>query len=391
MVRQSIIAWVLSVCLSQLVYAEDAKTSAELDQVESGIDKVKQAMQKLAQQEQDLQNQLAAIEQHYGDIAATLKTLQLQIDHKQQSLELIRQDRVQYQTEISQLSLELASQVRAAYAMGQQEKLKLLLSQQDPALSSRMMVYFTYINKERLRKLKGMEAAVEHLEQLDRQKQTETQLLEQDLVRKQSEQSALDADRRQRSELLVKLGNDFSSREQQLNQLQESKDRLESLMSSLPITDEEMAIEPDQLAAPPDNTTEDADANLDFAALKGMLPWPVQGNLVQKFGSPRLSGVWDGVLINAEEGQDIKAVARGKVVYAAQLQGYGLLTIIDHGQGFKTLYAFSQSLYKQTGDNVAAGEVIASVGLSGGRSEAELYFEVRKQGVPVDPLDWCIQ
>ena len=391
MVRQSIIAWVLSVCLCQLVYAEDAKTSAELDKVESGIDKVKQAMQKLAQQEQDLQNQLAAIEQHYGDIAATLKTLQLQIDHKQQSLELIRQDRVQYQTEISQLSLELASQVRAAYAMGQQEKLKLLLSQQDPALSSRMMVYFTYINKERLRKLKGMEAAVEHLEQLDRQKQTETQLLEQDLVRKQSEQSALDADRRQRSELLVKLGNDFSSREQQLNQLQESKDRLESLMSSLPITDEEMAIEPDQLAAPPDNTTEDADANLDFTALKGMLPWPVQGNLVQKFGSPRLSGVWDGVLINAEEGQDIKAVARGKVVYAAQLQGYGLLTIIDHGQGFKTLYAFSQSLYKQTGDNVAAGEVIASVGLSGGRSEAELYFEVRKQGVPVDPLDWCIQ
>ncbi|NOS90023.1 MAG: peptidoglycan DD-metalloendopeptidase family protein [Methylococcaceae bacterium] len=391
MVRQSIIAWVLSVCLSQLVYAEDAKTSAELDKVESGIDNVKQAMQQLAQQEQDLQNQLAAIEQHYGDIAATLKTLQLQIDHKQQSLELIRQDRVQYQTEISQLSLELASQVRAAYAMGQQEKLKLLLSQQDPALSSRMMVYFTYINKERLRKLKGMEAAVEHLEQLDRQKQTETQLLEQDLVRKQSEQSALDADRRQRSELLVKLGNDFSSREQQLNQLQESKDRLESLMSSLPITDEEMAIEPDQLAAPPDNTTEDADTNLDFAALKGMLPWPVQGNLVQKFGSPRLSGVWDGVLINAEEGQDIKAVARGKVVYAAQLQGYGLLTIIDHGQGFKTLYAFSQSLYKKTGDNVAAGEVIASVGLSGGRSEAELYFEVRKQGVPVDPLDWCIQ
>jgi septal ring factor EnvC (AmiA/AmiB activator) len=252
-----------------------------------------------------------------------------------------------------------------------------------------MMVYFNYINKERLKKLADIDAAVQHLDELDKQQQTETELLEQDLERKKSEQAALDKDRKQRNELLVQIGNDFSSSEQQLSQLQISENRLKSLMASLPITEEELAVDAEQENELSPSMGNSSELKGDFSTLKGKLPWPVSGRLVQKFGSPRSEGSWDGVLINASEGMEIKAVTRGKVVYAEWLRGYGLLTIIDHGQGYMTLYAFNQSLYKQMGDSVEAGDVIASVGQSGGRSQAGLYFEIRKKGVPINPLEWC--
>ena len=375
--------------LVRLVRAEDLQTSNELNKVESDINEVKQNIQRLSQQRDTLQGLLEDIENRYGKTAALLKTLQTQIDQKRESLDKIRLDIQAYESEIDQLSKELAGQIRAAYAMGQQEKLKLLLNQQDPALSRRMMVYFNYVNKERLKKLSDLEMAVQHLDELDKQQQTETGLLENDLERKKSEQAALDEAKKQRNELLVQIGNDFSSSEQQLSQLQESENRLRSLMASLPITDEELAVDAEQEKELPIVMENFPELKGDFSALKGKLPWPVRGQLKQKFGSPRSEGSWDGVLINANEGVEIKAVTRGKVVYAEWLRGYGLLTIIDHGQGYMTLYAFNQSLYKRTGDTVEAGDVIASVGQSGGRSQAGLYFGIRKKGVPIDPLEWC--
>jgi len=387
--RRKLIFCFLFGALVSYGHAEDLQTSNELNKVESDISEVKQDMQRLSQQKDNLLNLLADIEKHYGEIAALLKTLQIQIEQKRQSLDNIRQDMQVYQKEIDKLSKELAGQIRAAYAMGQKEKLKLLLNQQDPTLSSRMMVYFNYFNKERLKKLTEIEAAVQRLDQLDKQKKTETELLEQNLEQKKSEQAALDEARKQRNELLVQIGNDFSSSEQQLTQLQESQNRLKSLMASLPITEEELAVDAEQakeLSSPIENSSE---LKSDFSTLKGKLPWPVRGRLSQKFGSPRSEGTWDGVLIDASEGMEIKAVTRGKVVYAEWLRGYGLLTIIDHGQGYMSLYAFNQSLYKRIGDTVEAGDVIASVGQSGGRSQAGLYFGIRKKGVPIDPLEWC--
>lgn len=375
--------WVSHAC------AEDLQTSNELNKVESDINGVKQAMERLSQQKDTLQNLLADTEKHYGETAAILKTLQAQIEQKRESLDTIRKDMDSYQAEIDTLSKELADQIRLAYAIGKKEKLKLLLNQEDPALSSRMMVYFNYFNKERLKKLVDIEAAVQRLEQLDKQKQTETALLERDLEKKKSEQVVLDEARKQRNKLLVQIGNDFSSSEQQLSQLQESENRLKSLMASLPITEEELAVDAEQAKELSPSKDDSFELKTDFSALKGKLPWPVSGKLAHKFGSPRTEGTWDGVLIDAGEGMEIKAVTGGKVVYAEWLRSYGLLIIIDHGQGYMTLYAFNQSLYKHTGDIVKAGDVIASVGQSGGRSQAGLYFGIRKKGEPIDPLEWC--
>ena len=369
--------------------AEDLQTSNELNQIESDINVVKQDMQRLSLQKDYLQNLLADIEKRYGETATSLKSLQAQIEQKRQSLNKIRQEMQVYQTEIDKLSKELAGQIRSAYAMGQKDKLKLMLNQQDPALSSRMMIYYDYLNKVRLSRLADMDASVQHLDQLDKQKQIETKLLEQNLERKKSEQAALDDARKQRNELLAQINNDFSSNEQQLSQLQISEDRLKSLMASLSITEDELAVDAGQANELPTSTENPPELKADFPALKGKLPWPVKGKLAQRFGSPRSEGIWDGVLIDASEGMEIQAVTRGKVVYAEWLRGYGLLTIIDHGQGYMTLYAFNQSLYKRMGDSVEAGDVIASVGQSGGRSQAGLYFGIRKKGVPIDPLEWC--
>jgi septal ring factor EnvC (AmiA/AmiB activator) len=130
----------------------------------------------------------------------------------------------------------------------------------------------------------------------------------------------------------------------------------------------------------------------DFYSLKGQLPWPVKGRLTNKFGSVRAEStesIWDGVLINSAEGTEIRAVTSGKVVFSDWLRGYGLLVIVDHGKGYMTLYAFNQSLYRQVGEWVDAGEVIASVGQSGGRNLPGLYFGIRNNGRPVDPIEWC--
>ena len=305
--------------------------------------------------------------------------------------------------------------------MGQKEKLKLMLNQQDPALSSRMMVYYDYFSKARLKKLAGIEATMQRLVQLAQQKQQEGDRLLQDLERIKSEQIVLAGVRRQRNELLVQLGKEFSSNEQELARLKESENKLQHLIASLQQASEQRAIEAerarraaarsesealsdieegfksDPIEQEGDRVEQTAGFNQpggDFPALKGKLPWPIQGRLVQKFGSPRLERHWDGVLIDAREGTAIRAVTSGKVVYAEWLRGYGLLTIIDHGKGYMTLYAFNQSLYKKKGDWVEPGEVIAAVGQSGGRSSPGLYFGIRKKGAAVaaaavDPLEWC--
>lgn len=345
--------------------------------------------QSIEQKKADLQKRLAEVEKRYGEVAASLKVLQAQIEQAQKNLDKNQEDRQIYQKEIDKHNKELSVQVKAAYAMGRKEKLKILLNQQDPVLSSRMMLYYNYINRARLKRLSDINEAIKHQGQLDQQKETDTKLLEKSLEQKQVEQIALDDAKKQRTELLNQLMRDFSSRQQQLSDLKESENKLKGLIKLL--QGEQDTPENTQEAKPTIVETtpkpDDSKPNIDFSSLKGQLPLPVTGS-IRKFGIARAKGVWDGVLISASEGTEVRAVAKGIVAYADPLQGYGSLIIIDHGQGYMTIHGFNQSLYKHVGDTIEAGEVIASVGKSGGRKQSGLYFGIRKQGMPVDPLGW---
>jgi len=176
-------------------------------------------------------------------------------------------------------------------------------------------------------------------------------------------------------QLLADLHRTISGQGQELERLRENEHRLESLL-------EELRAQP-----APDMTQE----VIAFDELKGRLPWPARGSLASKFGTPRKSGAlkWQGVIIAAAGGQDVTAISRGRVVYADWLRHFGLLLIIDHGNGYMSLYGHNQSLFKERGDWVEAGETIASVGDSGGHAETGLYFEIRRRGTPVNPVQWC--
>ncbi len=345
------------------------------------------ARQDIELRKADLQKRLAEVEKRYGEVAAALKVLQEQIEQAQKNLGKNQQDRQAYQKEIDKHNKELSAQVKAAYAMGKKEKLKILLNQQDPVLSSRMMLYYNYMNRARLKRLDDINEAIKHKGQLDQQKETDTLLLEKSLERKQVEQVELDVVKKQRTDLLKQLMRDFSSRKQQLSDLKESENKLKGLISSLQGEKNASTIPAEVIAQP---VIDESQANSDFSALQGQLPLPVNGS-IRKFGIARAKGIWDGVLISASEGSEVRAVAKGKVAYADLLQGYGSLIIIDHGQGYMTVHGFNQSLYKHVGDSIAAGEVIASVGKSGGRKQSGLYFGIRKQGMPIDPLSWFVK
>ena len=211
----------------------------------------------------------------------------------------------------------------------------------------------------------------------------------------------------QREKLLAQLNKAYAAKQNELVSLIHDEKKLESLLASLPKTDDNVLPSPPpapvvekkpvisesrSLPVQPKKGEERPKVispGKPFAELQGQLPWPVQGAILERFGSRRFETTWDGTVIGAREGADIHAVAAGRVVYADWLRGYGLMIIVDHGKGYMSLYAFNQSLHKNVGDYVREGESLASVGRSGGRAQAALYFGIRSKGRAIDPEKWC--
>jgi murein hydrolase activator len=355
-------------------FADIAKKKDELAEVQSQIKHIGLKIKQIRSKKDSLITQLAALETQVGEISRSLKKLRLQADQKKLSLKRIKIKIVKLQKNIDEQNEALAGQVRAAYTMGRHEKIKLMLNQQDPALSSRIMIYYDYLNQARLAKLKIIRENLLDLHMFEQKEVQEAEDLQLVLEQKQAEQAKLVELTKARKQLLVKLDKDFKKNKGQLSLFKENEIKLQGLITALQkVVDDKFVAVPDQ----------------PFAKLRGQLPWPIKGQLRKKFGSKRGESRWDGVVIDANEGIEIHAVSSGRIVYADWLRGYGLLAIIDHGNGYMSLYAFNQSLFKDVGDWVDAGEVIASVGKSGGRNEPGLYFGIRKKGKPVNPVKWC--
>lgn len=194
---------------------------------------------------------------------------------------------------------------------------------------------------------------------------------------KASEKKKLSRHRGQRKKILVRLNKDIESQQLTLDDLQTSRSRIEDLLMSL-----------GELLA---DIPAEALNQKPFGQLRGKLPWPVKGRFRASYGTSRNQGdlKWNGVVINADYDTPVRAVTNGRVAFADWLQGYGFITIIDHNDGYMSLYGYTQELYKQVGDWVEASEIIATVGDSGGQPRSGLYFEIRKQGKPINPKKWC--
>ncbi|TPQ24513.1 peptidase M23 [Methylomonas koyamae] len=390
--------------VSQTLSAAPANDKTLAD-VQSKIQQIGGDVRDLQAEKNRAVEQLQKLEMQYGELANSLRALKAEIRQQESVLQEVRGKSAAAQRSMHEQQQELEGLLKAIYAMGgDKEGWKVILNQRDPAVSSRMAIYFDYISKARVEKLNAFGEAFNELRQLEAQKDSESQLLQAALVKKQQESDAMLALKGQREALLARIESDYSAKADQLQRLVADEKKLQSLVASLQKTDDnaedESSPEPhksEPSTSPPRVVSKQmpatppvgVSASQPFAELRGQLPWPVQGAVTERFGSRRYETTWDGVVISAREGADVRAVTGGKVVYADWLRGYGLMIIVDHGRGFMSLYAFSQSLHKGVGDHVRAGEVLASVGRSGGRVDAALYFGIRKNGRPVDPEQWC--
>jgi len=359
----------------QLMAGNVENKTKELKGIKAEIKKITKDVNALKVDGKALRAELKSLEKHYGKSVAQLTALKQQITVSNKKLEDNKQQHNKKLQQIRSQKQNLEAQVKAAYAMGRNEKLKLMLNQQDPALSGRIMVYYDVFNKSRLNKITAINQDLQRLNELEVQYLSESTVLAKKLAEKKRYQIELLDTKAERKAVLAKLSRQVQSKSSRLKRLKQSEKKLAALITNLQQERDDFSV--DNGVVKP------------FANLKGKLPWPVKGKLIKKFGDRRSESRWDGVLIEAKEGREVRAVTQGRIVYADWLRGYGLLTIIKHDKGYMTLYAFNQSLYKAKGEWVEAGTIISTVGLSGGRLKAGLYFGIRKKGKPVNPVKWC--
>lgn len=349
---------------------------ARLDTLRSRISGLRAEMESKSGEKTALSRQLQDAEQQIGRLARKLRVLDGRLDRQRERLGELHDDQLAQGRALEVQRQALSHQVRAAYAMGRQERLKILLNQQDPATVGRVMVYYDYLSRARVQKMRLIREHIDRLAQTEREIRDEERQLARLQDEQQRELAAMQRSQDLRREVVAQLTRELNDQGQQLDRMQNDERELKTLISGIEEALADIPVEHPQ--------------QVEFAGLRGRLPWPATGQIVSRFGSPRLGSlVWDGVMISAPEGREVRAVHHGRVAFADWLRGFGLLLIVDHGDGYMTLYGHNQSLFKEAGDWVDVNEPIALVGSSGGRERAGVYFGIRFQGRPVDPAKWC--
>lgn len=346
----------------------------ELEEVRERISELKKSMDHRAATRDLLTGQLQEAEILISETRIQLKELARRKAYSVKRKANLDAQLITRETELDEESDELAEQVRAAYMSGSQEKIKLLLNQRSPATLGRLMAYYGYLNDYRAENIEVVTAAIRELASLRSQVAAEEARLADLAKMHYAELTELNTAQARRKKLLENLQDKLVDEGRQVERLAaQERDlsrliaELTSILSDYPISSEEP-----------------------FTVHRGRLTWPVAGKLVHEFGQPRVGGQlkWNGVVLEAPRGSEVRSVYHGRVVFADWLAGLGLLVIVNHGENYMTLYGYNETILKTTGDWVAPGDVIATVGDSGGQAQAGLYFEVRYGTKPLNPGRW---
>lgn len=370
----ALVALVLAWPVAAQVEGQVKIKERELEEVRARISALKQAMAKRAAERDRLAAELEQAEKRIGETRTQLEALAGRKAAAERRLATVDGRIATAEAELERERAYLAEQARAAWMSGRQERLKLLLSQEDPASVGRMLVYYRYLGEYRRGTIGAISARLEELAGLRAEAARERETLADLAARREAELEALSAAQARRQGLLADLRAKLAAEGAEVERLAAQERDLErliaeltSILSDYPITSE----------AP-------------FGELKGRLTWPVAGTLMHDFGRSRANGAmrWNGVVLAAPRGREVRAVYHGRVVFADWLDGLGLLVIVDHGGGYLTLYGYNETTLKSAGDWVAPGDVIATVGSSGGQPQPALYFEIRRDAKPVNPHEW---
>tara|TARA_R110000868_G_scaffold28102_5_gene105768 strand:- start:830 stop:1981 length:1152 start_codon:yes stop_codon:yes gene_type:complete len=364
----------LLVVLSGVFFVADLKAQEQSD-LESIQQQIKNKQAKIRQQleaAKKLQDNLRDVELQIAKSAKELKKIEMSLAKNQQQLSVLRKQQKGYLTSLDQQKAVLAKQIRSAYMTGNYDFAKMLLNQQDAANFERTISYYQYLNKARKSQIDSFNLLVKDLQKVNAKLIDNQSELEHLRGKQLEQQQALKANQTEREETLKAMQNAIESEEVKIAQLQiNEKNLLEALTRAQQQVDKQ-------------------DVTLTgLSALRGRLLMPAEGNLRKMFGRFRQGQIkWKGVVINGTAGDSVVAIHHAKVLYSDWLRGFGLVTVLDHGDGYMSLYGHNQALLKQAGEVVQAGEAIALLGQSGGQSRPNLYFEIRHKGRPINPVNW---
>jgi len=355
---------------------QEAQTKQKLEQIRVEMHKLAEEQRSTAAKRNDATNALRDADLKIAALAKTLRNIDQQLSGQQAKLDGLLVQQSALDVKLKDQRNALAALLRSAYAMGRDEELKLLLAQDHIDDISRMLAYYRYFERARVHEIDGLLEDLQALAQLQADIERETVALKASRDERAIQAQRLDGEREQRHLLLGELDAALKDQTARLAALGKDEKALVDLLAKL--RDIFADIPQHLVGAEP------------FADLRGRLNWPLRGKVVVRFGATAVDGERSsqGVLIAAKDGSEVRAVSHGRVVYADWLRGYGLLLIIDHGEGYLSLYGYNETLLKEAGDWVDAGEVVATSGDSGGRKTAGLYFELRRDGKPIDPAAW---
>ena len=347
----------------------------QLEKLRSRIQALERSLESDRSQQDELVAQLEDSEQRYAALTATLGELREQIAQQSARRRRTEQQRRQAQAELDRHKEALARQVRASYVIGQRGQTKLALNQDGGQRLSRVMTYYDYLNRARARRIEKILDQVQALAKLSEKLKQETAELDVTRSRHEGTLAALEALRAERQGMVERLRERIAGGEEELHQLHADEKHLTKLLRELRKT---LADIPADLGAKP------------FAKLKGKLPWPLKGRLLAQYGNPKPGSRlrWNGLWIAGPEGASVKAIAPARVAYTGWMHRYGLIAVLEHEGGYYSLYGHNQSVTVAVGDWVQPGDVISTVGATGGHEKNGLYFELRKGTDPINPAPW---
>ena len=416
--------FILLSCAFTVAVAADqrAQTKQEIAQAAKDIAELKKQLSKIQQEKSSAEQELKKTETEIGELEKQVNDLQQQEKKTEQELDLLdKQKKKLHGSRLEQQKL-IAIQARAAYQAGQQEPLRLLLNQQQPEKFSRNLTYYQYIGKARQQQINEFNETIRQITNISAQITEQQNNLAEQRASLLSKQESLKILRQQRQQKVASLSQQQRKETRSLSTRQADQAALNKVLQTIEATlarqaQEAREAERKRQRLIAEQQRQQAEQLLDkqpqpttgkqpqspmvstaithnggkFTTVRGKLPWPVNGRLIARFGSPRgdTRSKWDGVLISSQAGTQVRAIHPGRVVFADWLRGAGLLVIVDHGDGYLSLYGHNQSILSRPGDMVQTGQAISTVGNTGGQDQAALYFAIRQKGKPADPTQWC--
>jgi septal ring factor EnvC (AmiA/AmiB activator) len=347
------------------------KTNQALSKVQLQIVEQEKSIKQTSNKRSSLENQLRNDDISIAKIVKAMIKTQDDFQDTQQTLKELAQEKITLTHKKQQQEKVLAQQLRAAYTSGHHDYIKLLLNQQSPASVERTVTYYKYLNDARIKEIDQFQIVLSDLLAVTTQHQEQAKKLN-TIKQQQAEQKIVFQNTKQeRKNTILALNKELLGSKQ--------------LLAQLVAEEQNLVVALQRIAALAKQSTE----LVGLKKLKRKLSWPVKGKISHSFGSRKQGYLkWKGILLAAPVGKQVKAIHNGTILFSDWLKGYGLVTVLDHGAGYMSLYGYNQALLKSVGDRVETGEPIALVGQSGGQSQSGLYFEIRSDGQAVNPKAW---